>query len=63
MIKIFDSICSGMIKLAMFISLIIMIALISYALSYVSDFNTREIFFKLTTLFSILFFLYRLGKK
>lgn len=63
MIKIITAIVKGFIKVLKFIAVIFAILLISYALSYISDLNTRQIFLRLSSIVSVLTVLHSLGKK
>jgi hypothetical protein len=61
-IKLIETIIKGLSKLLAFIGTIVLIALVSYGLSYICEANTREIFLRIISIGSVLILLYNIGR-
>lgn len=63
MTKILECIVNGVFKLVKIVAFVVLLWYACYGLTYFLDLNTREIFLRITSIMSILFLLYNVGKK
>lgn len=63
MTKILEGIINGVFKLVKIVASVVLLWYACYGLTYFLDLNTREIFLRITSIMSILFLLYNVGKK
>lgn len=61
--NILEGIVNGVFKLVKVIASVVLLWYICYGLSHVLDLNTREIFIRITSISTVLFILYSLGRK